>query len=470
MDLFHLSRRAFALSSLIVLLSLSGWSLLRAQSQPPAQNQPARQSASQAQRPSNPQTPQPSNPKAPQPSSPSAASQPAAHIDRNAIVNHLNLAISWYRDSNSKVQAPGQPSDVIYRDNAQNFAAEALRLAFQSAKEEAEIISTADKGDTGDEDNQPDASGQPNYTRFQIRLAAQMADLQSQIDAQNKAIASASASTRQQAVAKRDALQGQMDLYKSMQDAVQKMATFAETTEASTSGLAGTINTLARSAPKCSPILKTPGTPNLPQRQRLPPRKHKIPTPPAWSARWSPCMTSSPTCTRSMAWSRKPDACAPPPTPFEAPARQSRSYHSRRKHRPESESQRVIHAESARVRFAAIRGGRPETLSRSYRAVPLLLRRHGSSRPGSGRARSEPGKFPGMATFHRSRIVCDPAIAAHARAGHCHRAGRGISALRNLAQVDFSVISAISAAAGSFSCCASSSSDFSLASSSFSAS
>ena len=259
MDLFHLSRRAFALSSLIVLLSLSGWSLLRAQSQPPAQNQPARQSASQAQRPSNPQTPQPSNPKAPQPSSPSAASQPAAHIDRNAIVNHLNLAISWYRDSNSKVQAPGQPSDVIYRDNAQNFAAEALRLAFQSAKEEAEIISTADKGDTGDEDNQPDASGQPNYTRFQIRLAAQMADLQSQIDAQNKAIASASASTRQQAVAKRDALQGQMDLYKSMQDAVQKMATFAETTEASTSGLAGTINTLARSVPEVLANPKNPG-------------------------------------------------------------------------------------------------------------------------------------------------------------------------------------------------------------------
>ncbi len=259
MDFFHLSRRAFALSSLIVLLSLSGWSLLRAQSQPPAQNQPARQSASQAQRPSNPQTPQPSNPKAPQPSSPSAASQPAAHIDRNAIVNHLNLAISWYRDSNSKVQAPGQPSDVIYRDNAQNFAAEALRLAFQSAKEEAEIISTADKGDTGDEDNQPDASGQPNYTRFQIRLAAQMADLQSQIDAQNKAIASASASTRQQAVAKRDALQGQMDLYKSMQDAVQKMATFAETTEASTSGLAGTINTLARSVPEVLANPKNPG-------------------------------------------------------------------------------------------------------------------------------------------------------------------------------------------------------------------
>jgi len=260
MDPFRLSHRASALSSLIVLLGLSGWSLLRAQSQQPAQkpaqNQPAPQLASQGQKPASPQSPQPAS-----------ASQPAAHIDRNAIVSHLNLAISWYRDSNSKVQAPGEPSDVIYRDNAQNFAAQALRLAFQSAKEEAEIISTAGKDDTGDDDNQPDASGQPNYTRFQTRLAAQMAGLQSQIDAQNKAIASASGAARQQATAKRDALQGQMDLYKSMQDAVQKMATFAETTEASNTGLAGTINTLARSVPEVLAVpkntanAKSPATP-----------------------------------------------------------------------------------------------------------------------------------------------------------------------------------------------------------------
>lgn len=243
-DLIFPLRRAAALFSAMVLFSICGWSAIRAQSQQagqktPPQQTPAPQSASPA------ASPQPGQ----------SSSQPPAHIDRNAIINHLNSAISWYRDANSKVRAPGEPSDIIYQDNAHNFAAEALRLAFQSAKEESDVITAADKGDTDEDDNQPDASNQPNYARYQTRIAQRMSDLQSQIDAQNKIIATASGPARQQAVTMRDALQGQMDLYKSMQDAVQKMATFAETTEASTSGLAGTIATLARSVPE---VLETP--------------------------------------------------------------------------------------------------------------------------------------------------------------------------------------------------------------------
>jgi small-conductance mechanosensitive channel len=248
---FRRRRFAFAAACLIVLFSICGWSMLRAQSP----QQPQQQSQLRQQPAASPAQPSPSPAKAPATTPPGAA-QPAAHIDRKDIVNHLNAAISWYRDSNARVQALGQPSDVIYQDTAQNFAAEALRLAFQSATEEAEILATAEKGNATDEENQPDASGQPNYTRFETRLATQMADLQSQIDAQNKIIDTATANTRQQALAKRDTLQGQMDLYKAMQDAVEKMATFAETTEASTSGLAGTISTLARSVPEVLEIPK----------------------------------------------------------------------------------------------------------------------------------------------------------------------------------------------------------------------
>jgi hypothetical protein len=224
------SRRGFlfsAMAALAIILSITGWSLLHAQSQ-----QPVAQQAQQG----------------------AAPSAGPAKINRDDIVNHLNAAISWYRDATTKLQTPGEPSDVVYQDNAQNLAAQALRLAFQSAKEEAEILAATDKDNTAD-DNAPDTSGQPNYARFQSRLATRMADLQSQLDAQNKALQATTGQAREQAIAKRDALQGQMDLYKSMQDAVQKMSTFAETTEASTSGLEGTINTLARSVPE---VLENP--------------------------------------------------------------------------------------------------------------------------------------------------------------------------------------------------------------------
>jgi hypothetical protein len=233
-----------AISVLASVFCISGWSLLHAQSQ---------QSSGQP-----PQTPSSSAQSAPASNSEQRQQRPApgppAKVNRDDIVNHLNAAISWYRDATTKLQTPGEPSDVVYQDNAQNFAAQALRLAFQSAKEEAEILAAPDKDNTPD-DNAPDASGQPNYTRFQSRLAQRIADLQSQLDAQTKVIQTDTGQAREQAIAKRDALQGQMDLYKSMQDAVQKMATFAETTEASSSGLAGTINTLARSVPE---VLENP--------------------------------------------------------------------------------------------------------------------------------------------------------------------------------------------------------------------
>jgi small-conductance mechanosensitive channel len=179
-----------------------------------------------------------------------AAPVPLEKLSRGAIVSHLNDAISWYRDSTAKVQAPGEPSDVVYQDNAQNFAAQALRLAFQSAKAEADIISTEEKGGSDDNEQATDETGQPNYSRVETRLATQISDVQSQIDALNKQIDKASAATRQNLIASRDAAQGRLELYKSMQDAVQKMATFAESAEASNAGLQGTINTLARSVPE----------------------------------------------------------------------------------------------------------------------------------------------------------------------------------------------------------------------------
>jgi small-conductance mechanosensitive channel len=189
------------------------------------------------------------------------ASPGPVRLDRAAVVNHLNVVIGWYRDSTTKVQTPGEPSDVIYQDNAQNFAAQALRLAFQSAREEAEIMAADEKGTpSGDSGQTSTGSGQPNYPRVQARVAAQISDLQSQIEALNKQLETAPAASRRSVLAKHDALQGQMDLYKSMQDAVQKMATFTETSEASSEGLSGTINTLARSVPQVLANPKAGGT------------------------------------------------------------------------------------------------------------------------------------------------------------------------------------------------------------------
>jgi hypothetical protein len=56
--------------------------------------------------------------------------QPAAQLDRDALLGHLNAVITWYRDVTTKVQPTGLPSDAIYQDNSQNLAAQVYVLLF----------------------------------------------------------------------------------------------------------------------------------------------------------------------------------------------------------------------------------------------------------------------------------------------------------------------------------------------------
>src|SRR5580700_5583160 len=87
-------------------------------------------------------------------------SRSALPIDREAILQHLNAIISWYRDSTSKIQAVGMPSDAIYQDTAQNLAQQAVRLAFQSAQAAALLISAPDQATAAAATPTPSASSQ----------------------------------------------------------------------------------------------------------------------------------------------------------------------------------------------------------------------------------------------------------------------------------------------------------------------
>src|ERR1700735_3199176 len=199
--------------------------------------------------------------------------QNATQLDRDAVLGHLNAVISWYRDATSKIQTGGLPSDEIYQDNAQSLAAEAVRLAFESARAEAKLIS-ADKsaatsgaqpsgaqapgaqapgaqtsGGQQSGAQSPAGAAQPEkFSQMLARLTAQIAEAQTRIDALDKQIASASGKKKDNLVSQRQNLQGAIELDKAMEDVVQKMAIFAESTyESSAKGLEGSINDLARS-------------------------------------------------------------------------------------------------------------------------------------------------------------------------------------------------------------------------------
>jgi hypothetical protein len=89
--------------------------------------------------------------------------------------------------------------------------------------------------------------------------------LQSKLDDVNKQLASAPPSKRQALLAQREKLQGKLALDKAVQDAVQKMAAFAEEASDTVSeGLEGSINQLARSVPEVLAHKTAPKAPAKP--------------------------------------------------------------------------------------------------------------------------------------------------------------------------------------------------------------
>jgi small-conductance mechanosensitive channel len=201
--------------------------------------------------PSRSQTPQSAPP-----------ANPPAQLDRDAILHHLNAIITWYRDVTTKIKPVGLPSDAIYQDNTRNLASEAVRLAFQSARAEAAIITAMSKTDKSGKSgaNTPGASSpqssdaqpsqQQNLVQTAAKIAAQTDDAQTKLDAVNKQIASAPRSKQKDLLAQRDRLQGLLTLNKALQDTIQKMASFVGGATEGAEGLEGSIDELAHSVPE----------------------------------------------------------------------------------------------------------------------------------------------------------------------------------------------------------------------------
>ena len=178
--------------------------------------------------------------------------QSAAPLDRDAILHHLNAVITWYRDATTKIKSVGLPSDAIYQDNARNLASEAVRLAFQSARAEANIMIATDKA--ASPAPAPTAGAQPtqqqNLAQTAAKIAVQIDDTQSKLDDLNKQLATAPRSKQKDLLAQRDRLQGLLTLDKALQDTIQKMASFVGGAAEGAAGMEGSINELAHSVPE----------------------------------------------------------------------------------------------------------------------------------------------------------------------------------------------------------------------------
>lgn len=172
---------------------------------------------------------------------------PPVQIDPNALLHHLNQVISWYRQSTG-IRDVGLPSDAIYQDNAKALGAQAVQLAFQSARAMSPLVAGQKNGPSSQQAGTN--TQQQRLEQLREKTTAQIDSLQSQIDDLNARIKKSPASKRTSLLAQRDALQGQLDLQKSLLDAVQKMSAFVESNGEGAGGLEGDINRLAQTIPE----------------------------------------------------------------------------------------------------------------------------------------------------------------------------------------------------------------------------
>ena len=173
-----------------------------------------------------------------------------ARPEDTALVRHLNAAITWYRQLSSASESAGQPSDAFYLENARSLAKQALQLAFLSAETEATLLATEKGGGgVGPSLSSQTSSEQQNFAKSAANVANQISQTQAQIEALNGQIAKASGKKLEELSSKRESLQEQLDFNKALQEALEKLTTFVNSSGAASGGLPKEIDDLKKSVP-----------------------------------------------------------------------------------------------------------------------------------------------------------------------------------------------------------------------------
>ena len=101
-------------------------------------------------------------------------------LSGQAILDHLNAVIDWYRNTLTNVPNVGLPSDAMYEFNARSMAAEVAQLAFESASADAALIPAASATSTGQ------TTAQTGLVKTESDVAARIHVLQGQISSLNQ--------------------------------------------------------------------------------------------------------------------------------------------------------------------------------------------------------------------------------------------------------------------------------------------
>lgn len=177
----------------------------------------------------------------------------AAPTSAKQVLDHLNMAMRWYRQWDGVDLSPNRPADALYIDNGRTLAQQVLQLDFQSALAQSALIAQARPKRTpetaGAQQNVVDVH---NIFLTQQQVGPQIDNLKAEIDALDRKLAVADAKQRSGLIDQRNVLQGQLELARALQENLQKLTSFmmnAESANGAATELSGKILGLQRTIP-----------------------------------------------------------------------------------------------------------------------------------------------------------------------------------------------------------------------------
>ncbi len=187
------------------------------------------------------------------PTEPAAtATESRAVMTGDQVVQILDETVDWYRTLGTQQQAATQPSDLLILYANRQTADKVMKLAFEIARANAELLSS----EAGVKQAAEEAASEQSLSRLRKQLDDQRASIQAEIEASKRELASATEAGSGDTCSRRiSVLQGQLDLLNARRNMLGNMAQFANETDATGFGanaLKAHIDAIAASIPAAS--------------------------------------------------------------------------------------------------------------------------------------------------------------------------------------------------------------------------
>lgn len=163
------------------------------------------------------------------------------------VLSHLNAVVRFFRMAIAPIQKVGEPSDMLYRDQALAQATQVADLAFQSGRADAALIAAFER-QTAPQAGAPAEGEAQKLQTVRANVTQRLADLKAQLPQLEQQRNLAKPKQRAAIEQQREQVEGDIELYTAMSDSIKKIALTSDA--GANGGLAGDIDRLQHSVPE----------------------------------------------------------------------------------------------------------------------------------------------------------------------------------------------------------------------------